>query len=251
MQKYLWDQIKDNEWRKQIVKASVPLWKYKNGEPIAVASACIVEYMNCRFVLSIAHATIASSIWHMEVHSAEQVEEGQWRTKLQPLEMGFLTEFYFEKNNVTDPKMVDFTYRMLKPSISSFQVLNDPENNTIVGFERAVLKANFDISPSKNKKYGFYGKVRFGGVKDQQIIFEDRLEEDLTYVGEEGQYFVFELSHKYGSHDNYRGCSGAPVIDQDNNLIGLVSYGIKSKNLIYAINISKYRSVLEIETKPF
>lgn len=248
MQNHLWEKIKDSAWKQEIVLASVPLWKYKDGIPIAVASACLIDFMNCRFLLSIAHASIATSIWCMEIKGVVKDENGALGTVLQPIDMGFLTEINLE--NESNPKIVDFTYRKLPPDTTSYQVLSIIRNDKVFGAERSVLKAKYDIILCKTTKYGFYGKVRFGGVKDRQIIFEDRLEDDLTYMGTEGDYFVFKLSHKYGSHDNYRGCSGAPIIDENKNLIGLVSYGIKSKNLIYALNISNYLSALEIETKP-
>lgn len=251
MQNQLWEQICDSEWKQNIVLSSVPLWKYNDKNvPIAVASACLIDYMGCRFLLSIAHATINVSTWTMEIKSVHKHTDGTYGTLFQPLDMGFLTQFQFENDKITEPKMVDFTYLKLNPATTSYHDLILYDNGQTLGAKRTVFTPNFDIIPSPDKKYGFFGKVRFGGVEGKRIIFEDKLEHDLTYVREEGEYFVFKLSHKYGSHDNYRGCSGAPIIDEDQNLIGLVSYGIKSQNLIYAINIAKYRAALEIETKP-
>jgi hypothetical protein len=251
MQKHLWEQIHDSEWKQEIVLASVPLWKYNDDEvPIAVASACLIDYLGSRFVLSIAHASIAVSTWNAEIKTVSKDTDSTYGTTLQPVNMGYLTEINFEDDDSTEPKIVDFTYRKVKPDTSSYHDIALLGDGQTLGAARTVFTPNFDIVPSPLKKYGFYGKVRFGGVEGRRIIFEDKLEHDLTYVREEGEYFIFKLSHKYGSHDNYRGCSGAPIIDEDLNLIGLVSYGVKSQNLIYAINIAKYRAALEIETKP-
>ena len=64
---YLMSQIYGNQWKENIVLSCVPLWKFENEIPIANAGGCLVNYKNTKFILSIAHATIAESEWNIEV----------------------------------------------------------------------------------------------------------------------------------------------------------------------------------------
>lgn len=248
----IWNDILQNDWQLDIVLSSVPLWKYDHDlVPVANASGCLVDYAGARFLLSIAHASIARDEWHFEVQTLKIFEDGRAGTWIQPVTMNFLTEFRLieETNEVTLPKVVDFTYRKITPQIGSQQNIIFANGAMWTG-ERKIFQPDFNIKPDHKKKYGFFGQVRFSGVKGTRILFDHQLEDNLTYEGKDGNEFIFKLPHPYGSHKNYQGCSGAPIIDEDGNLIALVSYGLKSTNCIYGIDINRYRAALEIEAGP-
>lgn len=244
----LHDQIIGDPWKESIVLSSVPLWKYENKIPIAVASGCLIRYKKNIFIVSIAHASIAESEWNIEVKGVEKVN-GKFGTIFQPVNMQALSEFRLipEKDDFTEPKIVDFTYRQLPNDFCSKHCIAILNENEILESDRTIFTTDFLTTPSKGKKYGFYGKVKFKGVDGQYMDFKHRLETDLEYVGIEGEFFKFRLSHKYGSHANYLGCSGAPIIDEDNNVVALVSFGRRSTNCIYGIDITKYRAALDVE----
>lgn len=247
------NQIIGNPWKESIVRSSVPLWKYdEKNIPICNASGCLIDYAGSRFLLSIAHSSVANSIWNFEIISAvKKLESNDWETIFQPVQMNFLTEFTFlpDLNNFTEPKIVDFTYKKIPKTYSSYHVLSRFADGRTIGCYRTVFKPNFDLKPSYEKKYGFYGNVKFDGVEGRRIIFQHRLESELKYEGMKDNHHVFRLPHAYGGHNNYLGCSGAPIIDEDGNLISLVSFGEKDSNTIHGVDISKYKSALDIETK--
>jgi len=41
--------------------------------------------------------------------------------------------------------------------------------------------------------------------------------------------------------------SGAPILDNDGNLISIVSKGDVEKNIIYGINLKKFKSLIDIQ----
>lgn len=245
-----WEIINSDPWKRDIILASVPMWKYSNNLPVANASGCIIDYAGERFILSVAHSSIANSQWQFQVRTAEKNHMGQWFTVDQPVEMNFLTEFRLEieTNNVTIPEIVDFTYKRIPKNLESWHVFL--HNNDPINFKRTIFKPDFEIKPSLKKKYGFFGLIRFGGVEGRRIVCQEKLEHDLRYIGEENGYYVFKLQRKYGSHKNFIGCSGAPIIDNDNNLIALVAFGDRKTNCIYGVNIARYKSSLDIEANP-
>lgn len=236
------------KWGIAVLLSSIPLWKYENDLPVANASGCLVDYFGGRFLLSVAHATIAESEWRMEIKTMEEFE-GQMLNKLQPITMNSLSQFKMleKKGRFTKPKIAEFTYKMLPGDLNSTHVVADSGN--LWSADRTIFAPSFKKKPNKNMRYGFYGQTRFRGVVGNSIICKPRLEKNLKYVGKQGDYFKFELPHKYGSHENYLGCSGAPIIDEENNVVALVTFGEKSSNCIFGIDISKYRAVLEIDTK--
>ncbi|WP_320051761.1 hypothetical protein [uncultured Acetobacteroides sp.] len=244
----LYKAIYGDSWKENIVLSSVPLWKYDKQIPIANASGCLINYKNNVFLVSIAHASIAESEWNVEVKAVEKVGD-HFGTILQPIKMQPLAEFKITPNGTgfTEPKIVDFTYRKVSDTFKSTHCLGIINQNQLMESDRTVFSTNFQDIPSEEKKYGFYGKVKFNGVKGKLMDFQHRIESDLEYIGKKDEFYVFRLSHKYGSHANYVGCSGAPIIDQDNKVVALVSYGVKSENCIYAIDIAKYRAALDIE----
>lgn len=243
------ERILGNKWKEDIVLSSIPLWKYENEMPIANAAGCLINYKGKIFILSIAHASIAESEWNVEVKAVDEIN-GELTTVYQPVNMQCLSEFRLnpKTNDFTEPKIVDFTYKTVPDNFTSTDCLGFINKNELLQSKRTIFSPNFDYEPSKDKKYGFYGKVKFNGVKGKFMDFEHRLESELEYIGKENEFLVFKLPHKYGSHKNYIGCSGAPIIDEENNVTALVSYGLKSTNCIYGIDISKYRAALEIET---
>ena len=249
----LWGEISNSEWKQSIVLSSVPLWKYNDQNvPIANASGCLIDYLGCRFLLSIAHSSIAKDVWHFEVASLHIYENGEKGTCIQPFQMDWLEEFSLieETYELTESKLVDFTYKKIRSDLGSHHGLCFTQDDQILGADRTVFKPDFNIKPSNNINYGFYGQVRFKGVSGNKILFDYQLEDKLSYIGKEGDLFVFKLPHPYGSHANYQGCSGAPIIDENGNLVSLVSFGRKSTNCIYGIDINRYRAALDIEAGP-
>jgi len=246
------DIIMENPWNENLVLSSVPMWKLDGTIPIANAAGCFVTYKGSRFLISVAHATIAESEWHFEASNRIQnPETGQWGVFFRNLTMSCLTEFKLipETNDFTIPELVDFTYRKVPENTESEHVLQIVNNERIAA-NRTVFNLNYPINPSTMSKYGFFGNIKFGGLVNNTIIYSLRIENNLSYIGEEGNYYIFKLPHKYGSHENYIGCSGAPIIDENNNLVALVAFGDREKNAIYGIKIEKYLAALEIEANP-
>lgn len=246
------DILKD-PWNENIVLSSVPMWKYKDGVPVANASGCLVDYSNSRFILSVAHSTIAISEWNFEVSSAaKNPNNDEWETVIQPVNMQFLTQFELIPNtdNFTEPKIVDFTYRKVPNLQLSEHVIEVSNDFKKISALRTVFNIDKTIHPTTEMKYGFFGYTKFSGVEGRKILFEPRLENNLSYVGEKDDYYIFKLPKKYGGHNKYKGCSGAPVIDSNNNLLGLVAFGDRKENSIYSIKIEKYLAALKIEADP-
>jgi len=51
---------------------------------------------------------------------------------------------------------------------------------------------------------------------------------------------------KHPGHDDFRGCSGAPIIDTKGNVVALVCHGDDASDEIFGISIKDYQLSLDI-----
>ena len=47
----------------------------------------------------------------------------------------------------------------------------------------------------------------------KSLITELRTYTNLKYMGDEDDYYVFELPFEHPGHEHFQGCSGAPIVD--------------------------------------
>lgn len=240
------NKVINDPWLENIVLASLPFYKYENGCLVANASGCLVEVNGKKFLLSISHSNLTGPNWTVETKS--NLGNGNIGQFLLVDRMKPLAQIKFDSSlfDSSKTKIVDFTYCMVNNQFITYHTLRINNTQELIA-ERTVFKIERNYSPNKNLKYGFFGHINFK-KNDCKPTYDFRLESNLKFVDEKDEFYVFELDHNYGSHYNYLGCSGAPIIDENNNLAALVSFGNRKKNLIYGIKIRDYMSALIIDT---
>ncbi len=95
--------------------------------------------------------------------------------------------------------------------------------------------------------------VSFGGHTQGIIKADDSISKDvlirlteyrrcyeMTYEGKVGDFHAFKLPGEHPGHDYFNGCSGAPIIDVDGNVVALVTEGSISEKRIYGVPIETY-----------
>ena len=73
-----------------------------------------------------------------------------------------------------------------------------------------------------------------------------RVYSGLTYSRTESDYHIFTLPFKHPGHEQFQGCSGAPVFSDSGELVGLVCKGRIEQDEIWAISINAYKVALDI-----
>jgi hypothetical protein len=124
--------------------------------------------------------------------------------------------------------------------------------------DRIALTSDFSILPAFEESYGFCGLVQ-GVLKPidyttgickglySNLVYYD----NVRYIKTVGDQYVFALENKGYSHKNFKGTSGAPIIDSQGNLVSLVTSGEISQSnpdewLIYGVNLSYLSTVIDI-----
>jgi len=125
----------------------------------------------------------------------------------------------------------------------------DHDGNVIKEIPIHVFKIDFNVEPTVDEKYGFAGcvKPRIEHHNLQTYVASElMIYPDLKYQRSENEFDVFKLPMKHPGHDNFRGCSGAPVIDSKGNVVALVCHGYVDRDEIYAISVKRYQVVIDI-----
>jgi hypothetical protein len=70
-------------------------------------------------------------------------------------------------------------------------------------------------------------------------------------VGTYGRFHLFKTPEEISDADDYRGCSGAPILDETGKLVGLAQSVIEGSNSIFAFSIYECKKLLDfaIETE--
>lgn len=226
--------MNQNQLKEYISLSSIPIRRIKSdGMPNGIASACIINYEGKHIVLTVHHATGDMHNWGIQVKY-----EPTKGTLIKPLgSMNFLKSLDLNTNISSD---IDFAYVEIPVDIEPLSQEIDAKSGSIINErQRLVLKVNFNMTPDVNESYGFSGQI-MPEIDRNVLITELRTYTGLKYVGNEGDFYAFELPSKHPGHDHFKGCSGAPIIDTKGNAIALVCNGDTSTNRVYGISLARY-----------
>ena len=68
----------------------------------------------------------------------------------------------------------------------------------------------------------------------------------LIYLRTEEDRHFFKLPIEHPGHLEFKGCSGAPILNSAGMPVALVCGGDTERNEIYGVSLSHYRSVVDI-----
>jgi hypothetical protein len=224
----------------RIMLSSVPIRQIGlNGYPKSNASGVIVNYCSKRLFFTVFHAVKDFDNWNIEVKS--DFKNG---TKLQGLGlMGRTVVANLDNDEIKD---IDFAYQTISEDFKSYYQF--VENDTLYEAERIILDLNFDVAVNEENKYGFFGQAEFDKQgKIIQII--SKLVLDLKFIKEEDLYYIFKLPTKHPGHKYFKGTSGAPILNEEGELVSLVCGGDVDNDHIIGLNLKKMKSIIEIQCK--
>src|SRR6185437_5335688 len=98
-----------------------------------------------------------------------------------------------------------------------------------------------DISePTKDKFYGFCGNIRHKKTENrlERII---SLKYDLKYHKTKGRYHTFLAPEIISDADDYRGCSGAPILDNQGKFVGLAVAVKSNTKIVLGVTIQEIK----------
>jgi hypothetical protein len=240
-----------------IVKSSLHLIMLRpsDKEPMNFGSGCIVLYKARYFLLSVAHVTNINDL-------ATCIETNLQTVGLNiPLysvgAMCYFDQYEFPKNTNPDEiktfedlkvdfdETLDISFCEIKEQITLLQQEWDFGVFKIESGEKIPLNLELAGNPEKGKSFGFCGKVKHG-IEGIQLKSQPILQLDLEYQGTIGRFHYFTLPGLIKDEDDYSGCSGSPIIDENGKLIALTASVTRGTKLVFGFSIEECKKLLDL-----
>lgn len=110
---------------------------------------------------------------------------------------------------------------------------------------RHICFTPFESLPLKEQTYAFSGQVFPERIEDRALCTEIRVYPGMKYIGDEGEFHIFKLQVDHPGHEHFKGCSGAPIVDMNKNVVALVCNGDIETNIIRDVSIARYKSLFD------
>lgn len=220
--------------------------------PGSMGSGCFIKYDNYTIFLTVYH-TIDNNNLTSGIVSDFDINKG---IKLLPL--GLIPPIISGNIKSKTIEIVDFAYQKMSQMPPCYYFEVDEMGTVKTKIERIELVSNLTDLPSKTEDYGFAGYIygfptlnpnvgtNFENIWNQELGYY----EGLKYKESIDDFHIFSLPNKDYEPSDFKGTSGAPILDRQGKLVALVSRGGPSYDgtewIIKGINLSKYKFLLDI-----
>jgi hypothetical protein len=219
------------EWLKWVSLTSIPLYRIDEQEkPVGVASACLVNIGGRKLVLSVSHAT-GTGRWIAEMKR----DSALGKTLIHYFGAQWTVQRLYQNNSM--PEELDFSFTEVPDEFHPMMQERDSTGMIVNERPRHEFITTLQEAPCVEEAYAFTGRVHSAQLDDLTYWSEPTVYPGLKYLGTEGDYYVFKLPVDHPGHDAFRGCSGAPIVDQKQQVVALVCSGDIESNSITGIAV--------------
>ena len=140
---------------------------------------------------------------------------------------------------------IDLTFSKINEPLDLRQPAMDFDSFKIEASQKIILHLESATIPNKEKEYGFYGKVKpkYSGI---HLIMTPTLKHSLKYHRTNGYFHMFLAPEIIKSADDYRGCSGAPIIDSEGKIVALACKVVEGSKIIYGFSIQECMKLIDL-----
>lgn len=244
----------------RVVRSTIPIVMSNPTTllPMGLGSGCLVKYGKERLLLSVAHVTDKDAATFIVVDDrpvrntypmycvgAMNYVEKWDLNRLKEQQQSFL-----DKSIPREAKaygLIDLSYTLVDPSVELKQRVVQFGSLTIKAGSKLDIPVNLEDKPSGENEYAFCGRVRptfiTGGV--DQLELTETLRHGLRFIAQRGDYYEFELPQDIQDDLDYRGTSGAPIMDSDGRLVALVTHGYEGSRRLFGIALSDFKTSID------
>lgn len=213
--------------------------------PDSHATACIVGFPQKHLLLTVSHATGDGQPWALTIRSVAGRGVEIYRLG----SMNFLSRLV-EKRKKFKPRNVDFSYVEVPKDVSPLDEEIDHDGKVIAAHPKVILPPEFS-TPIEEEDYAFFGLTRHRLDDHFRLHAAAKHEVGMKFVGEEDDLYRFGCREKYFEYEEYKGCSGAPILDSRGRLVSILLEGSDDRKALYGLNLKHYWSALLIEIGAF
>lgn len=275
-----------DEFRQFLVQATqhITIFDRATHEPISFGSGCLFKYQNQTWLATVAHVTdIQSGI--VTFDSGEYNSNGE-RIYLPASGNTNALTLKVDQNDpqsaineailiASDPArrntilrtgehsagQVDITFFPFSDNQTIKQNALSVRGTQIPETQKIVIHSSLDSLPQSSELFGFFGRIKIKVDSSQRSIqAQIQLQDDLHFVETaegtirddsgkwyRGRYHKFRMNEPIRDHDDFRGTSGAPIIDSNGNLVAFVAFGNLGEPFIYGVPLNILRTLIDVQ----
>jgi len=222
-------------WLEFIQSSGVPLRKHDDNEIVrSLGTGCLVDINNRRFLFTVFHVPKHSAQWVVQIKYNEAVDKIEvYHTRI----FNYLADF--EKSN-KKIREVEFAFVEVPTDLVCIFQHRNYLGQCFVERPRSIFQEKDVVEPNLEDVYGFAGEVKpYLLDSGKTLATEHQTYPGLKYDRTEGDFHCFKLPVDHPGDKSFEGCSGSPIVNQKQKLVGLVNHGCIEKNEVYGINLAK------------
>lgn len=227
------------EWCQWIVVTSIPLVYLNERDIISdIGAGMMIDHGASRFILSVEHVVKSTSRgWAIIV---QQDDSGQ----MEYYRPNFFSYVGKVREATGEFRLLDLCAAQVSPELETWYEFRTPRG-LFNKRPHHIFNTNSISSPKTEQLYAFSGQVRTEKHGAHVLVSETAVYPGLIYSHSEEDIHHFKLPVPHPGHDAFHGCSGAPIVDMDRNVVALVVGGDKSNNMVNGIALNKVLPNLE------
>lgn len=221
----------------------------EKSAPAGFGSGFIILYKGRHFLLSVAHVTDMGP-YRIGIEVGLPTDEKG--VVLKPIS-GF---YHFNSFKIGNPQLIkevedlfkngerlDVSFAEVTPDFPLVQRKLDFGAFVVEEGGKAILEIEDVVEPQKGNKYCFFGLVKHKptGVVEAnlpQIKMENTLKYGLDYLSSNKQFHRFLAREIIKDADDYRGCSGAPILDENGCVVAIACAVRPNSQIVYGFPIA-------------
>lgn len=220
-------------------------------KPEGFGSGCIINYKEKKFFATVSHVTNIEDLTAMLETNQPFDERGPILKTI-----GGICTFDIIKvkpgMNVQDfdamlekGQRLDIAFAEYHKDIELLQPELDLGAFVVPRSEKLEIYMDDSTEPTKEETYGFYGKVRPEYI-GKFLKMTPTYKHSLKYHGIKGDFYLFKAPEIIRDKDDYRGCSGSPILDSQGKIVALTSAVLTNSKVIYGFKIQECKKLIDI-----
>lgn len=230
---------KTREWLEWVLVTSVPLRRLDSAvNPVGFASACLIHYRDKRFLLSVQHAVkLGSKDWIVDLGYVP----GKGTEFFRPHGFNYVAEMKKGEGSI---RSIDLCFAEVPNDLVSMYQYMTPRG---ISDERPRHVFHTDLTPAPDpaQVFAFAGQANPEQHAPQSFALEMSVYPGLRYLRSENEFHVFQLPVEHPGHVTFHGCSGAPIVDFNKNVVALVCQGDTTANTVHGVSLARYKFALD------
>ena len=235
------------------VRSSIQIFQADKNflKPVGFGTGCTVKYLGHTLLLSVSHVTNDDGLTtFLETNLPPENNT----TPLKPIGGFFwydifkitggmdLTDF---ESLITTGERIDVTFSKLTENFELKQPAMDFGFFKVEESDKLMLDLDYATTPDKDKTYSFYGKIRpeYQGI---YLKMTPTLKNGLKFHKTNGYFHMFLAPQIITDKDDYRGCSGAPILDSEGRIVALACKVMANTKIVYGFSIQECMKLIKL-----